>query len=403
MFTRRVIVVDDRLFVVAENSFDNNNQLFDNNKHDDAARVKEVAKESKGSAVCTRKIGESSSLEDCRIRSELRRQVKRARAFPHPEGSSEKGIEMIQTRKSNPNKPIRIMVYGVEGVGKSTLGARADRPVFLTPEGGTDRLVSATGSPIDEMPTTSWDQLRANVKALTNEQHDFKTVIIDSADWVEKLCHAKIIGTSGRSIITCNGGYGTGYRESERLHRELIEELSALREKRNVNIIVTAHAHVKAVKDPEMTEDYDAFEIKCHEMVSSLWREWVDGLFFVRFRTFVKAGEEGKKAKALGDDSRVLYTVKRPAFQAKNRFGLAPEYNFTTDFWSELMKLTAKGTVPETVEQVKADIGELLKKIPANDAATLKAASESIEKSGNEIGKLNAIRNRLRDITGGTK
>lgn len=308
---------------------------------------------------------------------------------------------MLKTRKSNPNKPVRIMIYGVEGVGKSTLGARADKPIFISPEGGTDQLVSSHGSSIDEMPhVNNWDALRNSVTQLINEQHDFKTLVIDSADWVEKLAHAKIIGQSNKSIITCNGGYGTGYRESEKLHRELIEGLSILRDKRDMHIIVTAHAHVKGVKDPGVLEDYDSFEIKCHEMVSSLWREWVDGLFFVRFRTFSKTSDDSVRARALGDGTRVLYSIKQPAFQAKNRFGMPGEFEFTEDFWNTLMTYARKNP-QESVAELLKEIADLSRQIDDEEIRAKIVAS--ISSAGNISNRLKPIRDRLLEITKGEK
>ncbi len=301
---------------------------------------------------------------------------------------------MLKTRKSNPHKPARVLIYGVEGAGKSTFGARSDNPVFISPEGGTDRLTRVDGSPVDEMPdVNSWDAIKAAVTQLTVEKHDFKTLVIDSADWVEKLAHAKIIGTSGKSIITCNGGYGTGYRESERMHRELIESLSLLRDKRDMNIIVTAHAHVRQVKDPGVLEDYDAFEIKCHEMVSSLWREYVDGLFFVRFRTFSKTSDDSLRARALSDGTRILYAVKQPAFQAKNRYGMLPEYTFTENFWKEFMGYAN----PETSDALVKHINELAAKV--TDDITKKKIFDSLASAQGQIQKLKPIRDRLLELT----
>lgn len=115
---------------------------------------------------------------------------------------------MLVTRKSNPNKPPRVLIYGREGVGKSTFGARAENPIFISPEGGTDLLTRADGSPVDEMPNVhDWDSVMNAVKALISQQHDFKTLVLDSADWIEKVCHAKIIGNSNKDIIRVNGGY----------------------------------------------------------------------------------------------------------------------------------------------------------------------------------------------------
>jgi hypothetical protein len=290
------------------------------------------------------------------------------------------------------------MAYGVEGVGKSTLGAKSDNPIFISPEGGTDQLTTVTGNPVDEIPNIKdWASLRAAVKSLISEPHDFKTAVLDSADWIEGLAHVKIIGSSGKTITTCNGGYGSGYRESQNMHQELISDLASLRDKRDMNIIVTAHAHVKPVKDPEMFHDYDSFEIKCHELVSSLWREWVDGLFFIRFRTYTKTLDDTQKARAMSDGKRVIHTVKQPAFQAKNRYGLEPEYEFTTGFWNTLIE-KSKG-FKETIESVNAEIADLWAVIP--DQATKDLVTKTINETGNDIVRLKIIRSKLAVLTKG--
>lgn len=291
------------------------------------------------------------------------------------------------------------MPYGPEGVGKSTLGAKSDRPIFITPEGGVDQLTDANDHPCEEMPNIiSWDDLTKAIVSLSTEQHNFKTLVLDSADWIEGLCHQKIIGTSGKTITTVNGGYGAGYRAAQNMHQDLIKSLEALRERKGMNIIVTAHAHVKAVKDPEMNEDYDAFEIKCHEFVSSLWREWVDGLFFIRFKTFVKSAEanDTKRARAFSDGSRVLYTIKQPSFQAKNRYGLPPEMEFTQSFWNDFMQYAKREIKQESLDEVKAEITELIQKIP--DEPTKTAAMNFIRPDMN-IAQLTAVRGRLRQVT----
>ena len=289
------------------------------------------------------------------------------------------------------------MVYGVEGVGKSTLGAKSDKPIFISPEGGTDQLRDVNGESVIEMDhVTDWDSLKNAIHQLLTEEHDFKTLVIDSADWVESLAHAKIIGKSGKSIITCNGGYGAGYRQSQTMHKELIEEIATLREKKGMNIIVTAHAHVKPVKDPGSMEDYDAFEIKCHEFVSSLWREWVDGLFFVRFNTLTQTPDGTTKARAMTDGRRVLYTVKQPAFQAKNRYGMPPEFTFTENFWNELTQYTRSDRAKEATNV----LGEIEKLTPLiTDEKQKQAVKEAISKAGSDLIKLKPIHKRLVEIT----
>ncbi|AFC22530.1 hypothetical protein phi1422_0010 [Bdellovibrio phage phi1422] len=308
----------------------------------------------------------------------------------------------IQTRKSNPNKPPRIMIYGPEGVGKSTLGAKADNPVFITPEGGADQLEDVNGNPVDIIEGVStWTQFLAKVKELaTDKTHTFKTLVLDSADWIETLAHAHIVGNSGKTIITVDGGYGSGLRRSRDMHKELIEILTDLREKRNMTIIVTAHCHVKEVKDPDAADNYDGFEIKCHEYVSSLWREWVDILAFAKQNVYVKKSEDSD-SRANGDGKRTVYLEKRPAFQAKNRYKMPAEMEFTEEFYKEIKAYTSKAT-SKVIEQASVDEihAELIELLPlVTDEKTAAAINKSISDAGQNGAKLTQIRNRVREIT----
>lgn len=296
---------------------------------------------------------------------------------------------LASVQRSGPVKPVRVMIYGIEGVGKSTFGANAPKPIFITPEGGVDEIANAVCLP----NISSFDDVSVAVKELIAEKHSYETLVLDSAGWIEKLCHAKIIGTSGRSIITANGGYGAGYRESERLHCELIEQLSILREKRNMNIVVTAHYQVKIVKDPEAAQDYDAFEIKCHEMVSSLWREWVDCLLFARFKTYIKKNDEKDRGQAFSTGERVMYTEKRPAFQAKNRYSLPFELEVS---WDQFMKARLGGKEETTVETVAKQVSELFAKV--SDTEMRKKVMTAIESAQGNAPELIKIRDRLRQV-----
>jgi hypothetical protein len=288
-------------------------------------------------------------------------------------------------------------MYGIEGAGKTTFGASAPNSVFIAAERRNDRI---HGSIV--MPAETWDDVEANIKELTNDPHNYKTAVIDTTDWLEKICHAKIMGTGtskGKAINTVNGGYGAGYREAERLHRELIESLKVLREKRGMNIILLSHYEVKAVKDPDAIADYDAYQIKGHDFVTSQWREWAEAIIFVRFGISMVV-KENSTVRPQGDDKRVAFTCKRPAFQAKNSFGLPFEMPFTQgQFWNDLVPYFNTGVQPENLEAVKADLLELYSKV--KDEAERAKIYAHMEKIGSDLPGLIKVRNALRTITKG--
>lgn len=285
-------------------------------------------------------------------------------------------------------KSPRVLIYGIEGVGKSKFGADAPKSIFISAEGGTNHLANAT-----EMPNIkTFQDVLDGVKELIVSEHDFKTVVLDSADWIERLAHAQILHNTDKTIITVLGGYGSGYRKSESLHKELIEALTELHDKKNMNIVITAHYHVKTVKDPEAAQDYDAFEIKCHEYVSALWREWTDAVLFARFETAVKVDDDKRKGRAYGTDKRIMYTQKRPSFQAKNRFGLPFELDVS---WESFQNAINQGG--ESVDDVLTDIAEFAAKV--KDTATKDAVNLSVKSAGKDRAQLAKILNRLKVIT----
>lgn len=301
-------------------------------------------------------------------------------------------------------KPLRALIYGIEGVGKTSLLAKAPNPIFITPEGGTDQIRGAKKF----KNVKTWEDVIACVDELLVAKHDYKTLAIDTADWLEKICHALIIQHSkGKSIITANGGYGAGYSEAERMHRELIAKLDRLRDECGMNILVSAHYQVKIVKDPEAVQDYDQFEIKCHEKVSSLWREWAECLFFARFNTFIKVEDDKDRGRAVTDGRRTVYTVKTPAFQAKNRYGLPAEMEFSENFWNVLsghidrFYLGGGTEQAATLEAVRSEVKELLAKV--QDPGLAKTAADHAEKVWTDVAQLTRARDRLKQVVPQTR
>jgi hypothetical protein len=218
-------------------------------------------------------------------------------------------------RRSTP-KPPRLLVYGTAGIGKTTFGCQANKPVILQTE----------DSDVD-CPTfgllRTYDQLMEAVAALYTEPHDFQTVVLDSLDWLEPLLWAETCRINGWPDIE-KPGYGKGYIAALDQWRGLLEGLNGLRDQRNMTVILIAHCEIKRFDSPE-TEPYDRYQIKLQARASALVQEHVDAVLFANYRVSTVKTDLGfnkKAVRGVSGGDRLIYSNERPAFLAKNRFGL---------------------------------------------------------------------------------
>src|SRR6516164_4825821 len=206
------------------------------------------------------------------------------------------------------------LLYGTDGVGKTTAFSHAPNPVFIGAEKGTEQLDVA------RFPQTeSIGELLSQVRALQTEKHEFDSVVLDSLDWVEPLIW-KAVCDEGKveTIEQYAGGYGKGYIRSLDLWRTLLRELSALNEK--MHVLLIGHAQIKSFQDPELPTAYDRYQLKINDKAAALVREAADAVLFARFETELVT--TNGKSRARGEGVRVMYSESRPAFDAKNRFNL---------------------------------------------------------------------------------
>jgi AAA domain len=210
------------------------------------------------------------------------------------------------------------LIYGVDGVGKSTVCSHAPNPIFVGAEKGTEQLDVAR-FPQTETIQELLDQLRA----LQTQKHGFDTVVLDSLDWIEPLIWKSVCDEAKvDSIEQAFGGYGKGYVRALDLWRVLLKELAILN--RSMHVLMIGHAQIKSFQDPDLASAYDRYQLKINDKAAALVREAADAVLFARFETeVIRDGGNGRsKAKVRGEGVRVMYTESRPAFDAKNRFGL---------------------------------------------------------------------------------
>jgi len=224
--------------------------------------------------------------------------------------------------------PPRIILYGTEGVGKTTFASGAPNPVLIQTEDGAGQLDVA------RLPVrTEFSEVIADLDSLISEEHDFQTVVIDSLDWLERLIWKSICEEEGaKSIEFAAGGYGKGYHLALRSWQDIASMLDYLRA-RGIIIILLAHSKIERIEDPE-NPAYDRYSPRLHKLAASYLCEWSDAVLFAQKKMRIAQSKEksGTRAIAHGvNDERILRVSGGPACLAKNRYGLSGELPLSWD------------------------------------------------------------------------
>ena len=242
------------------------------------------------------------------------------------------------------NKAKKVVIYGVEGIGKSSLAARFPNPIFSDVEGSTTELdVQRFDKP------TSLEMLMQQI-TYVRDHRPCQTYIIDTLDWAEKLCIQAVCAEKNVSGIE-DMGYGKGYSyvyEKEGKMLNALDELIAV----GINVVLTAHAAIRKFEQPDEMGSYDRWELKlinspkcnCCSMV----KEWADMVLFSNYKTIsVATDKDGKKCKAQGG-IRTMYTSHHPCWDAKNRQGMPPEVSFDYNSIAQFFNVQTPPPIQQT-------------------------------------------------------
>lgn len=236
-------------------------------------------------------------------------------------------------------KPQKVVIYGPEGIGKSTFASKFPNPIFLDTEGSTKEMdVDRFEKPL------SWSEFGAIVKEFIKDHGSYKTLIIDTADWAEMLCTQYICAKYQKKGIE-DFGYGKGYvyvqEEFGKLLNFLEEYIDA-----GLNVVVTAHAKMRKFEQPDESGAYDRWELKLSKGVTPILKEWADMVLFANYKTYI-VKDDNDKVKAKGGQ-RVMYTSHHVCWDAKNRHGLPEEVSFD---YSSISHCIPSDAVPVTVPE----------------------------------------------------
>lgn len=256
----------------------------------------------------------------------------------------------MEITRGKVRKAKKVVIYGPEGIGKSTFASRFPDPVFIDTEGSTNDMGVA------RLPRpTSWNMLFEAIEYVKNNPGVCKTLVIDTIDWAELLCVEHICALHNKKGIE-DFGYGNGYVYTKEEFGRFLNRLSDLIEA-GINVVLTAHAQLRKFEQPDELGAYDRWELKLGKKTSSqtspLVKEWADMLLFANYKTYsIAVDKDGKKHKAQGG-RRVMYTQHHPCWDAKNRFGLPEECEFDYQVIQPVLEQNGVRTETEKPEPKK--------------------------------------------------
>lgn len=235
----------------------------------------------------------------------------------------------------------KVVIYGVEGIGKTTFASQFPNPIFIDVEDSSKHLN------VDRLPKpTSWNILLQEINYV-REQNRWKTLVIDTLDKAEELCKQHVMQANNWSVIDSEG-YGKKFIALQKEFGSLLNLLSDVCDS-GINIVLVAHAVQRKVEEPDQLGQYDHYELKLEKRNGPLPKEWADAVLFAKFKNTIITDSKSNSKKATGGQ-RMMYTTHNPAWDAKNRWGLADELPFD---YSQIAQVFLENSQPSQPEPPK--------------------------------------------------
>lgn len=259
----------------------------------------------------------------------------------------------------------KIVIYGPEGIGKSSFAAKFPRPLFIDTEGSTKWMdVQRFDKP------TSWTMLNSQVQYVKQNRSICDTLVIDTIDWAEQLCINDICAAYNKKGIE-DFGYGNGYVYEKEAFGKFLNSLEEVVEA-GIHVVLTAHTQLRKFEQPDELGAYDRWELKLGKktgsQISPLVKEWADMVLFANYETFaVQTDDQGKKFKAQSG-TRVLYTSHHPCWDAKNRCGLPDKLPFDYAQIAHCIGGTVAPAPAPAQERIAQQIASVVDETPAQAA-----------------------------------
>lgn len=272
--------------------------------------------------------------------------------------------------KGKISRPQKITIYGVEGVGKTSLGAQFPNPLFLDTERSTGEL------DVDRLECLVWKDITNAISYLLASKREYQTIVFDTVDAaVTKL--TEHVCAEGKMKSIEDFGYGKGHiKVGEEFSRFLIacDKLVDM----GYHVLFLGHSHVKTQNPPDAPQGYDRYELKLPKNIASLLKQESNAVLFATYKTTVS--EATGKAKGIGGKERILQTTRTAAWDAKNRVELADRIPMTFEALAPLF------AVVPPITEVSAPVLE----VDATKARPHPLDAVFADRTNEEIQKINA-------------
>jgi hypothetical protein len=235
--------------------------------------------------------------------------------------------------------PAKVVLYGVEGIGKTTLASQFPGALILDTENGSRRLNVA------RVRCSSWPDLMVALREMVVDPAGFQTVVVDSADWAESLCRQWLCEKHGKKSIE-DWPYGKGFTVLAETFDKLLKVCDQIVEA-GLHVVIVAHSKVVRTSPPDQTEGFDRYELDLHKHLAPSIKEWADCVLFLNYRTKLVQGSDGRH-KGLGGKQRLMFAERTAAWDAKNRYGLPEEMPMGIEALAPIFATAAESGPPSS-------------------------------------------------------
>lgn len=230
---------------------------------------------------------------------------------------------ILSLAKKPANRPIICTITGDAGVGKTRLAATFPNPVFIRAEDGMQSIPESErpdAFPVISDPKDLWDQLTA----LINEEHDYKTVVVDSVTALERLFIQHVVDSDSKkpkSINQALGGYGAGLAAVASMHQR-VRKAAGLLNAKGIHVVFIAHADTVTIELPDQ-DPYTRYDLRLGKRSTAPYVDDVDLVGYLKLETFTTG--DGERKKAISDGTRVLVAYTTAANVSKNRYHISDD------------------------------------------------------------------------------